>query len=88
MIYLLAHYELGNVDLQESIGRQIYRILKTGTDFSDFENILGQFVRRLPVVYKNKELVKLYQSTYAALDELPEESLNTITLSNFNLIHL
>jgi len=86
LIYLLAHYELGNVDLQESIGRQLYRMLRTGENFSDFENILSNFVRKLPLVYKKKELLKLYQTTYDALDSLPSEALNRITIANFNIL--
>lgn len=86
LIYFLAHYELGNIDLQESIGRQLHRMLKTGNNFSDFENILSHFVRKLPLVYKEKELYKLYQNTYDALYQLPQEARNTITLDNFNIL--
>jgi len=86
LIYLLAHYELGNVDLQESIGRQLYRMLRTEKNFSDFEHILSSFVRKLPLVYKNKALLKLYTTTYNKLDQLPEEARNKITLDNFNIL--
>lgn len=86
LIYLLAHYELGNVDLQESIGRQLYRMLRMGEHFSDFENILSSFVRKLPLVRNKKELLELYKNTYNDLDALPSEARNQITLDNFNIL--
>jgi hypothetical protein len=85
LIYLIAHYELGNTDLQESIGRQLYRMFRTGEDFSDFELILSGFVRKLPLKYKEKDIKKLYLETWTALNNLPDKLLNKITMDNFNI---
>lgn len=86
LLYLLAHYELGNVDLQESIARRLHRMLRTEKNFSEFEAILSNFVRKLPLVYKDQALEKLYKETYEQLDQLPEEARNKITLDNFNIL--
>ena len=86
LIYLIAHYELGNTDLQESIGRQLYRLFRTGDDFSDFELILSGFVRKLPLKYKEKDKKKLYVETWTALNNLTDNSLNKITMDNFNIM--
>lgn len=59
---LMAHYELGNIQLVEYLVKSVYRFLKKREELHEVLKEILQFIRRLPRVQKdqlNQEFLKL-----------------------------
>jgi len=85
LMFLLIYFERQNINLQESVSRQLYRMLRSKDDFTAFEKILSRFVRKLPLASDQENLQKLYKETYADLNKMEAHQTLTVGLDDFDI---
>ncbi len=58
IINLIIHLELGNIDLLEYLIKSTYRYLRNRNNVYKFETVLMKFLRKLPSISTNKQLLE------------------------------
>jgi hypothetical protein len=70
LLYLIVHYELGNVELLEYILKYTYRFLYKRKRIFKYEGIVLNYIKKLFRVADEKELIILFKDLKAELESL------------------
>ncbi len=86
ILALILHFELKNLDLAESYIRKIYRILYKKNKHFEFEKQLMKFMRKLPHIDLDSELIKEFRNIYEVFRILMKDPFEKVALEKFEFI--
>lgn len=87
ILNLIVHYELGNMDLLESLTRSTYRYLLQRNSLYKFENTVIQFIRtKLPKINNHKDLIEAFKRLKKEFVKLLNDDFEKSFLDTFDYI--
>lgn|GEM_PF-3010888 len=70
IIEIVAHYELGNIELLESLVRSCYRYFEKLNKKTELDKVFIGFVRKLPQIKSENELLTHFKQTKVSIDKV------------------
>lgn len=86
ILALIVNFELKNLELTESYLRKIYRILYKKNRLFEFEKQLMKFMRKLPDIDINSDLIKEFRNIYEEFQMLMKDPYERVALEKFEFL--
>lgn len=86
ILALIVNFELKNLELTESYLRKIYRILYKKNKLFEFEKQLMKFMRKLPDIDINSDLIKEFRNIYEEFRLLMKDPYERVALEKFEFL--
>jgi tetratricopeptide (TPR) repeat protein len=82
IFYLIVHYEMGNAELVPDLVQSLFRFLIKKERLLEFEKLILLFLKKLPYVTGDQNLIRVYKELKKRIDALPEKTAH----SHFDLL--